>query len=841
MESFIESMLSLSKNGGISGGRVETDRTTAVLLVGLGGAGADALLQIKNQINRKVYDPNVEYLEIDTDESVAKATYNTTSFSETEKEFCDISVDSIQSMLNRVKEAKSLFGEECWKWVDERIQVYGEYGRTGACGIRQIGRMQLFMNINKVMDSVSAKIDRLLQKEPERLVISVCSGISGGTGGGILLDMAYILRKVAQAKIPNTITMGYMVMPDVDEMRIAGSKTHRTALRANGYACLKELDYYTRIEELWNSTKKEPRYKQIFPNGFKVDVAARPFEYLHLINAKDIDGNVLSYTKIWESVAKNIMIYVIGQYDIDAYEPDILRLYELKTYRWYPYKGYFSLGTSEIKMPCTEIRALFISRIFEILSKDIFRNRPAQEQFELSVRTELGITEEYIRRALYKKVTMSRPLLKTSKYKYTDVWQSKYRTACGDQNNTTYQITYEWMVGFRLAVELESKNLSVYLERRLKEFIERNLRDKQTGPFYLYYFMKSQDEYCLDQMLEEACKYHLELKQQCICKSNELRNDIQQAFDEGVRAGIFSRKKVLRKYLTALDSWYRNEEQALLHKKIAEILRTVKSQMELYYEKILQPLTDTLCQMSEICAENVQYLQSVSEKNWIIQPLEFEKFQERKFYELAEKAANDFTEYLYENLRKWIGRDIDNVDEDSKTDIDIEESLRNFIYDSRLYNELGYEDIERNIYTMKLYKEMSPEDYMVNLFQDLLKEAPLMYRETSENHDYDREFVMLYVPAHERMLYRTAIEFLEKINIHCRGGWCAKSNMSDRISIIRGRAISSLSSNEFLPDMKMAYEKIKMDGDSGGIDLRSECRDILFEDDMANSIDEESR
>lgn len=294
MESFIESMLSLSQNGGIPGGKATTDRTTAVLLVGLGGAGADALLQIKNQINRKVYDPNVEYLEIDTDESVAKATYNTTSFSETEEEFCDISVDSIQSMLNRVKEAKSLFGEECWKWVDERIQVYGEYGRTGACRIRQIGRMQLFMNINKVMDSVSAKIDRLLQKEPERLVISVCSGISGGTGSGILLDMAYILRKVAQAKIPNTITMGYVVMPDVDEMRIDGSKTHRTALRANGYACLKELDYYTRIEELWNSTKREPRYKQIFPNGFKVDVVDRPFEYLHLINAKDINGNVLS-------------------------------------------------------------------------------------------------------------------------------------------------------------------------------------------------------------------------------------------------------------------------------------------------------------------------------------------------------------------------------------------------------------------------------------------------------------------------------------------------------------------------------------------------------------------
>ena len=177
------------------------------------------------------------------------------------------------------------------------------------------------------------------------------------------------------------------------------------------------------------------------------------------------------------------------------------------------------------------------------------------------------------------------------------------------------------------------------------------------------------------------------------------------------------------------------------------------------------------------------------------------------------------------------------MDEDSKTDIDIEESLRNFIYDSRLYNELGYEDIERNIYTTKLYKEMTPEDYMVNLFQDLLKEAPLMYRDNFKNHDYDREFVMLYVPANEQILYRTAIEFRRKINEI----WFARSRMSDRISIIRGRAISSLSSNAFLPDMKRAYEEIKTTGNSGGIDLRSECRDILFEDDIANSIDEEQR
>ena len=47
--SLLERSLSLSKNGGIyyGGARVEADERTAVLFVGLGGSGADALLRIK--------------------------------------------------------------------------------------------------------------------------------------------------------------------------------------------------------------------------------------------------------------------------------------------------------------------------------------------------------------------------------------------------------------------------------------------------------------------------------------------------------------------------------------------------------------------------------------------------------------------------------------------------------------------------------------------------------------------------------------------------------------------------------------------------------------------------
>lgn len=50
--SLLEKSLSLAKNGGIyyGGARVPADPRTAVLFVGLGGSGADALIRIKDQV-----------------------------------------------------------------------------------------------------------------------------------------------------------------------------------------------------------------------------------------------------------------------------------------------------------------------------------------------------------------------------------------------------------------------------------------------------------------------------------------------------------------------------------------------------------------------------------------------------------------------------------------------------------------------------------------------------------------------------------------------------------------------------------------------------------------------
>ena len=132
---------------------------------------------------------------------------------------------------------------------------------------------------------------------------------------------------------------------------------------------------------------------------------------------------------------------------------------------------------------------------------------------------------------------------------------------------------------------------------------------------YLRYYMKSQQNYCLYHMLEGFRKYCSELQTQCESKSKELRDNMNQAFAAGSNLGAWdSKTKAVERYLKALNAWYRNEEHGFLNEKIVEVLETVQSRLELYYNNILKPLTDILMELPDIFDRNVEYIRVNSSK-----------------------------------------------------------------------------------------------------------------------------------------------------------------------------------------------------------------------------------
>ncbi|MDO4649491.1 MAG: tubulin-like doman-containing protein, partial [Eubacteriales bacterium] len=826
--SLLEKSLSLSQNGGIyyGGARVNADDKSAVLFVGLGGSGADALIRIKDQIKTRMILPsdksgapvadapkNIGFLEIDTDESVQNIAYGIAKFDQFGNEFCDISVPSTPTLISDVRKAKAK-GLKCWQWFDDSINAVS--GAHGAGGIRQIGRLLMMYNIDKILQAVDGKIDSLVKDNPQikSLVIFLFSGISGGTGAGTFLDMSYILRKKALEKLPDVMTMGYLIMTDVNELN--GGKTEK--LRTNGFSCLKELDY-------WMATGEHgERYRQEFPGNFELNELNCPFDFCHLLDASDVKGHSFSYDKILRSIAENTFAYIAAEVrgaeqatgsmpqmysNIQGYITDLA-----STAKYPAGYNYLSLGASKIEIPYTEISTLIAARVFERLDRGMFRNRPTEQSFNVSIGRDLEITEDAIRGALYRNFDVPRPVFDPKGWNYQDVWP----------NNAPYQAAHNWIAMFQRSVVQQAGNLPAYLEGRLKEFIKLNLQNKKTGPIYLRYFVKSDETYCLYHMLNAFKKYCNELTSQCVVNSKPLKENMQQAFMN--QAG--GKKNAMARYLSALEAWFYNEEHYFLNEKIVEIIEKMQERLVLYYENILRPLSDILMELPDIFEKNVNYIKvhetQVDESTDIlIRPLEFERTNKNDFNAAVLEAENSFLESLAKNIKKWIGRDIDEVDANIATAVDVPGFISGFV--SSNFQSLLTINMEK-IMNTRLVNGESLSDYVKKRVQDLINSSFPMYKESTGLVDGVEDFSILSVPSDCPLIYKAAKEHIEAQNLKKRV-IVKRSEEKSRMYIIKISSGYPLYSNATIERMETAYEQMMSTTASAGNHLIPAWRDRL--------------
>ena len=825
--SLLEQALSLGQNGGIyyAGARVAPEEKQAVLFVGLGGSGADALIRIKDQITNRMILPtdesntpvadtpkNIGFLEIDTDKKTKNLAYGTAHFDRRGTEFCDISVDAVDKVIENVLKQKDN-GVEYWQWFDKDVNAIA--GADGAGGIRQIGRMLLANNILKVVADIKGKISSLISNtQINDIRIILFSGISGGTGAGTFLDMAYILRKVAKESIPNVNILGYLIMTDVNELNGGAD----TSLRANGFACLKELDYWM------NSSEHMERYHQKFP-GYELNEFAAPFDFCHLLDASDIHGHQFSYKKILRSVAENIFAYVAGEAGGgDGGNTAMTQMYNniqgymtaLETRAPYPacYK-YLSVGAAKIEIPYTEISTLVAARVFERLDQGMFRNRPTQEEFNVTVYRDLEMTEDNIRSLLYREV-IPRPALQ--QFDYKDIWP----------NNTPYNAAYNWLADFQRAVVKQSGNLPSYLEGKLKNYIKSNLQNKKTGPVYLRYFVKSEESYSLYHMLEGFKNYCNELKGQCAGQSQRMKEEMQQMYVMGTNAGFGKKKQAAKDYLDSVERWYRNEESAFLNEEIVKVIEILQGRLKLYYDNILKPLTDTLFELPKIFHDNVEIIKAQEavvqeDTDVLIRPLQFEHTKQMEFNAAVLAAENSFLGSLAENIHKWIGRDIDNVDENIAGTVDVPGFISGFI--SEHFSKLLTINME-NIMSTKLKSGQSLNQYIGDCIDHLLDKSYAMYKKSAQFDGKTDEFSILSIPSDCPVIYQTAVAHIRAKNLSTKV-IIKQSDERSRFYIVKVASGFPLYSNDFLEKMEEAYEE-QMLGKAGmGKHLIREWRDYL--------------
>lgn len=253
------------------------------LYVGLGGTGMNALLHTKKMFVETYGEvpPMIGFLGIDTDGDAYKK--------ELPSKYGPVSLAPNEQTPIQVEDAQAAFvtSRQHFGWVHPD-NVFALTSMTrGAGQIRSNGRFALVCNYeslsNKVKDAVARITDASIRTNPKYdadfvgdVEVHMVFSMSGGTGAGTFLNMAYIIRDaLGKCKIT-----GYAVLPDVFE---AMSQYGMERVKPNTYGSIIDLDYFMHLTGTENMQFDYVTSLQ--------EVKRRPFNAFFFIDNKNKGGD----------------------------------------------------------------------------------------------------------------------------------------------------------------------------------------------------------------------------------------------------------------------------------------------------------------------------------------------------------------------------------------------------------------------------------------------------------------------------------------------------------------------------------------------------------------------
>lgn len=272
-----------------------------LLIIGLGGTGSDMAATIKRTFQDRFelapgsdVPPRTKFMIFDTD------------IKEQEKQGWS---DNEFIHLKGVFHKDAL---ESWEsdWFDpEFSDPFGLYKGDGAGVFRQVSRVFLFRNVAAVLQKIRIAVNQLVALNAASLAanpnnkprIYVLAGISGGTGSGLFLDLAYIIRH-SFGNNNNAYELNCMlVMPDVTlQHHGLGNTILEDLYQTNGYAALKELDFWM------NYGVHHHQFRQKYDYDTIIEWKGHPYQFVYLFSSKNADGNVITnaYAHVMQVVSE---------------------------------------------------------------------------------------------------------------------------------------------------------------------------------------------------------------------------------------------------------------------------------------------------------------------------------------------------------------------------------------------------------------------------------------------------------------------------------------------------------------------------------------------------------
>lgn len=259
------------------------------IVIGVGGAAGKALQRLRLRIGDRWGSisrlPAFKMIFVDVDsDSLNEANQNQQTWSE---------LETIPTPLRSSAEYRDQ-GDIHRRWLSRRW-LYNVPRDLRTEGLRPLGRLALLTNAARITHSLKSAIEAVSMACPEVTPrVLLVSSISGGTGSGMLLDLAYACR--------HALHVAGFSNADVDGVLLYSSPlgTGRDKAILNAIATLSELDHYSRPGSFYPG---EPLLKVPSFHGNNQTFATTDF--MHLGEGLDAAG--------WQRAIDNVAEYVYSR------------------------------------------------------------------------------------------------------------------------------------------------------------------------------------------------------------------------------------------------------------------------------------------------------------------------------------------------------------------------------------------------------------------------------------------------------------------------------------------------------------------------------------------------
>ena len=227
----------------------------ATLVIGIGTTGMHVLEEAQ-QFNYEFMNQNtpegVEYIFIDTDSGSQP---RNTPLGYTAIKKIHISLKDIDTSVAQLRENPNFDSE----WFPPKLNITAERGAAG--GRPTYGRLALWAYLN----NIKTRIQNFAQMEGDKRVLVVGS-LTGGTGSGICVDLAYLIREI----IPKVDLQAVFMVPSAQKF----SQKDRL-LYENAYSALRSIEYYSVTNN---------KYQMRTPNDVALDNPKPPYDLVSIIS-----------------------------------------------------------------------------------------------------------------------------------------------------------------------------------------------------------------------------------------------------------------------------------------------------------------------------------------------------------------------------------------------------------------------------------------------------------------------------------------------------------------------------------------------------------------------------